>query len=132
MATPLKPRLSQLQYLSFNRAVTGEVKVNVDVTTAISGKPNNAKFAPTVTLTVKGENGLRLVVTWIAEFRFVQERNINESNLFNAIDYVFVEIESFLDKNKEQFGVIKANKQLGQRPDIQEHLHAILKQLYNN
>jgi len=132
MATPFRPRLSQLQDLSFNRAVTGAVKVNVDVTTAISGKPNNAKFTPTVTLTVKGDNGLRLLVTWIAEFRFVQERNINEANLFNAIEYVFVEIESFLDKNKEQFGGIKATKRLGQSPDIQEHLHAILKQLYNN
>jgi hypothetical protein len=115
----------------FNRAITSGLNVITDVTTAISGKPNNAKFVPTVTITVKGDNGIRLMICWIAEFRFIQDRNINESHLFHSIQFVFGEMEKFLDKNKEQFGAVKATSRLAQKPDIQEHLHAILKQLYS-
>ena len=132
MAAPLTPKHSQLRNISFDRSITGTMNVNVDVTTSISGKPNNAKFVPTVTFTIKSENGTRLEATWVAEFWFVQDRNINESHLSHAIEFVFGEIEKFMDKNSDQFGVIKHNKQLAQRPDIQEHLHTILKQLYNS
>ena len=132
MAASLKPKHSQLRNLSFDRSITGTMNVNVDVSTSISGKPNNAKFVPTVTFAITSEDGTRLTATWMAEFHFVQDRNINESHLSHAIEFVFEEIEKFLDKNSDQFGAIKHNKQIAQRPDIQEHLHAILKQLYNH
>jgi hypothetical protein len=131
MSTPIKPKQSQLKELHFNSAINGELAIITEVSTAISGEPNNARFVPTVKLTVKNDAGIRLQISWKAEFHFVQERNINESHLFHAIQYVHNEIEKYVEQNKEQFGVLKQTIGLGQNKGIQENMHAILKQLYN-
>jgi hypothetical protein len=119
---------SQLVELLFN-APLNDLLLQLSGDILTSGTPSDGTFIPILTVTAKNENEVRFKITWKAKFVFKQNKNINEGDLFGGLKSVLSDMEQFLERNNDQFGILEVPK-LEQYPNVQKMLYGALKTFY--